>query len=264
MKRVMILILAVTALGLTGCGKKKSSAAATAPPAVCSRDCDNPDAPGGGGGGGPTEYGSDSETELDITALSTFRQFFSVSQPYNPQNIRIGMAVGDEGSGGYGGDVWISYDENGRTNSAVLSTYHPNYTGVSDSSKNVWFTWNGNQVWHGFFQDRYGAVVVVIDDALNLGDGSPAELIGGEVWFQNFEYYMGYGPQGPLKMCWQINLGPYDCRTFIVGSGSSAYVDTYSALYPNNSDIGNTSNDRPLYKKLGEFYGMPRAAAMEN
>lgn len=266
MKRVMILILAFATLTTgAGCAKKKGSVAADAPPVVCDRglaDCGGvgPGAPGGGGSGGPIEYGADTEVPLALEGgLARLKQFFFQSPVYNPQNLRIGMVVGDEGNGGYGGEVWVSFEDNGRTRSAVLSTSHPHYTGVSDSSKNVWFQnpANGETVWHGLFQDVYGSVVVVIDDALNLGDGSPSELVGGSIWFQNFGYTMA--PQGPMKMCWQISIGPYDCRTFLVGSK----VVTTSSLYPTTyGDGDNSIPARKPYVKLGEFYGMPRAAAM--
>lgn len=254
MKRLMILILAVAAV-TTGAGCAKKKGAASTPPAICERDCDptNP----GGGGGGPVEYGTGSEVPLNIVGLTRFKEFFFQSPVYNPQNIRVGMGVGDEGGGGYGGEVWVSFEDNGRTRSAVLSTYHPHGTGVSDASKNIWFTYNGQSVWHGFFQDVYGAVVVVIDNAFGLGDGDPAAAVSGSIWFQNFGYTGA--PQGPLQMCWNISMGPYDCRTFIVGG----QVQTTSALYPNN--YGNNSNPpRQPYRKIGEFYNMPRQQAMGN
>ncbi len=257
MKRVMMIVLAIAAVTTGGgCAKKKGGA--SVPPVVCDRgDCSGavPGAPGGGGG--PVSFGTQSEVPLSITSLSTFKDFFFQQPVYNPQNIRVGMGIGQEQTNQYGGEVWVSFEENGRTRSAVLTTYHPQGTGVSDSSKNVWFTYGGNQVWHGFFQDVYGAVVVVIDSAMGLGDGDPAAVVGGSIWYQNFGYTGA--PQGPLQMCWNISLGPYDCRTFISGGK----VVTTSALYPNN--YGNNSNPpRQPYKKLGDFYNMPRAEAMGN
>jgi hypothetical protein len=254
MKRLIILIFASAAV-IAGAGCGKHPGAAVAPAALCDRDCGG--TPGTPDPGGPTTYGTASEVALDATSLTTLRDFFFQNPPSNPQNLRIGMNVGDEGSGGYGGEVWVSFEDGGVTHSAVVTTTHPNGTGVSDSSNNVWFTYGGNSVWHGFFQDRFGAVVVVIDNAFGLGDGDPAAAVSGSIWYQNFGYTGA--PQGPLQMCWNISLGPYDCRTFIVGGK----VATTSALYPNN--YGNNSNPpRQPYKKLGNFYNMPRAEAMGN
>jgi hypothetical protein len=261
MKRVMMLILAIAVVTTgTGCAKKKGSA--SVPPVVCDRgDCSGvvPGLPGGGGGG-PGSYGTASEVPLSITSLATFKDFFFQQPVYNPQNIRVGMAVGQEQSNQYGGEVWVSFEENGVTRSAVLTTYHPHGTGVSDSSKNLWFNnaaTSYQNAWHGIFQDAYGAMVVVIDSAMGLGDGDPAAVVGGSIWYQNFGYTGA--PQGPEKMCWQISIGPYDCRTFLSGG----QVVTTSSLFP--TTYGNNSNPpRQPYRKLGSFYNMPRAEAMGN
>jgi hypothetical protein len=259
MKRVMMIILAIAVVTTgTGCAKKKGSA--STPPVVCDRsDCSGalPGAPGGGGG--PVSYGAQSEVPLNITSTATLREFFFQSPVNNPQNIRVGMGVGQEQTNQYGGEVWVAFEDGGQTRLAVLTTYHPQGTGVSDSSKNVWFTdsGSGQQVWHGIFQDVYGAVVVVIDSAMGLGDGDPAAVVGGSIWFQNFGYTGA--PQGPNQMCWNISIGPYDCRTFLSGGK----VVTTSSLYP--TTYGNNSNPpRQPYKKLGSFYNMPRAEAMGN
>jgi len=113
-------------------------------------------------------------------------------------------------------------------------------------------------VWKGFFEDKYGAIVVVIDRTLSLGDGQAAQFIGGSIWFQNFpEVTYPYSPyasrQGILKTCWEITMGPYDCRTFL----DDGKVRLTTSLYPNNRGPDALQN----YRKLGEFNGLSRASA---
>jgi len=247
MKRFLYIICALTlAVTAGGCAKKKSSGSPTV------GDSAVPTPPRGGGSGGNKDG---NEVDLVIEGGSTqtrrarLAELFFQEPVNNPSNIRFGMALAKEG-GGYSGEVWVSFSDNGRKREAEFSTNHPWYGSTSDNSPNYWFTWNGQPAFHGFFQDPYGAVVVVIDQAISLGDGQPSAIVGGSVWFQNFAYAIP--PQGPARMCWQIQIGPYDCRTFIVGD----WVQTTSALYPNNS-----GPNRPAYKKLGSFGGLIRQAA---
>lgn len=223
-----------------------------------------------GGSGSPTTPGGSAalalgQAKLDLVGTtdsqkrSTLGLFFrnppvnSVKDPY------ITASLTKEANGSYSGSISIGYTDSSGTREAVLSTNHPWNGSVSDSSPNVWFAWQGKQVFHGFFQDRYGAIVFVVDkqDDNGFGDGSSSKTISGEIWFQNFDDSSPYiNPvQGPNKMCWQISLGPYDCRTFISGDG----VDTYQSLYPNNY-----SDDKPTpvaYRKLGRFTGLDRKTA---
>ncbi len=253
MKHVLMMLLIVTSLGsLVGCAKEKKQAASAPPPPGTGVI---PTPPGGGNGGGGTGKVDDNEVDMSNVSTASLGEMFFKSPVNKPQNIRFKMDVTKQGDG-YGGNVSVSFEDGGATRKVVMSTRHPSYPGTSDTKHNIWFDFNGKTVFHGFFQDLYGAMVVVIDSSIDLGDGQPSALVGGSVWFQNFG---PSGVQGPLKMCWQISIGPFDCRTFLVGGK----VISTSALYPNN--YGNDSiPERKPYQKLGDFGGLLRSEAFHD
>jgi len=181
----------------------------------------------------------------------------------NPRGITISMSTYNSGSG-YAGSVTISMTDDYGHPTATFSTTHPLYGSTSNAEYNVWL--NSTQ-WHGFFQDLYSAIVVVIDHSIGLGDGG-AKLLGGTVYFQNFNSGgpsgTAGGPngiQGPMQMCWKITIGPYDCRTFLtaINNDAGTLPVTTSSLAPNNSGPG-----RPAYAVLGTFEGLSSQAALGN
>jgi hypothetical protein len=204
--------------------------------------------------------------------VSTYEmdQFFYATDPVAPQNARITVDLSEQGNSTYAGQITINYeDASNVTHTAIVSSNHP-YTNVSDSSLNVWhdFDGTGTQLFHGIFQDAYGAVVLVIDSVSSsgLGDGTGTGLLSGSIWFQNFGQTNAV--QGPNSMCWQIQVGPFDCRTFLVGSTyyANAVVNTYSSLYPTTSTTGGDSTatwngNRPAFAKLGDFTGLSQTQA---
>jgi hypothetical protein len=208
-------------------------------------------------------YTSGSTAQLRLTGSTQTAQnqnlstLFYNSYPNSPTNLQINIDLTRPTDA-----VIVSYMDGGRTVEAAFGTRHPYNPQVSGSTYNKWYTQNNQQIWKGFFQDSYGAAFVIIDRAVGQGDGTPPEFIGGSVWFQNFnKSYPNNPQQGPLLMCWQITLGPYDCRSFIVGMGSDLMqpgsVNMLSSLFPNN--IGRNASMQ--YQKLGEFDGIGRVTA---
>lgn len=250
-----------------GCAEEKTvlapSGATPIVPDTSCRGCD----PGGGTGvdaipGAPTGtgtnpaqtgYDSGSTATLNVSGgTSTLAKMFYNSVPNSPSNIRINIDVNRAGE-----EVIISYIDNGKVVEAAFGSRHPYNGNVSSTRYNGWTTNGATPVWKAIYQDSYGAVVLIIDRYLGLGDGN-AQLLGGSIYFQNFPQvrypYSPYAPyQGSEKMCWDITLGPYDCRTFLVGSD----VVMSSSLYPNNKGPNALQN----YQKLGDFDGIVRAAS---
>ena len=159
--------------------------------------------------------------------------------------------------------VIVSYVENGILKEAAFGTQHPNVTSLSNSQYNGWV----GSVWKGFFQDAYGAVVLVLDKAVSGTDGTATSILGGSLWFQNFAQSVYQNPaQGNQAMCWQITAGPYDCRSFLVArpTNDPAYnvynkfkVDMTSSTYPTTYGPNKTTP----YEKLGDFGGISRTAS---
>jgi hypothetical protein len=198
----------------------------------------------------PIPSSGGSTVALNLVSTAELGRMFYNSNPNNPTNVTISLNVASSSD-----SVVISYVDGGIVHQAGLGTVHPNGS-TSDKSFNKWYTDSSTnkQVWKGFFQDQYGAIVIIIDKFISQGDGQAGNIVGGSIWFQNFNrYYPNYGTQGPLKMCWQISMGPYDCRSFLVNDN----VSPASSLYPNNHGPDANMN----YEKLGDFTGISKSAA---
>ncbi|MCB0415586.1 MAG: hypothetical protein KDD50_14710, partial [Bdellovibrionales bacterium] len=171
---------------------------------------------------------------------------------YNPSSIGLNVNLVRRGDG-YGGRITIGYYDNGSYHEGVFVNGDEFVfwnTSLSKAAKyNVWFTKSGKTYWHGFFQDRYGAVIIVIEDYESLGDGEPPVNASGSIWFKNFDLVSSpyvLTPPLPPSHCWFISVGPYDCRSWKSGDG----VNTTAAIYPTNG-----------YKKLGSFSGLNLSSA---
>jgi hypothetical protein len=255
-------ILGLALLMNVGCAQEKNSGNASAPPPVvqppCERGCDAggsnvPVAPGGSGGSNG-QGGYYSGATAAITNVQSLGELFFNSYPNNPQQIQVNIDMNRSRD-----SVIISYVDGGVYKEAGLGTQHP-YSSHSNSSYNGWVTEGSSRVYKGFFQDEYGAVVVVIDKVLNVGDGQPAPYVGGSIWFQNFgdnptydNPHWKYWSEVRDRMCWQITYGPYDCRTFLVGS---------SVVMNSSPDPTTRGPSRSkTFKKLGNFNGLSRVLA---
>src|SRR5690606_25180653 len=123
-----------------------------------------PDSDGPGAGPGSNwQYGGTGKVQIED--LSTMGDYTGRSMK-NVSNVKINMNLKKYGNG-YGGVVTIGYNEEG--------TWHEGYFTSGKTEKttqyNIWFTKSGNKVWHGFFEDYYGGLVIVIDGSVDLGDG---------------------------------------------------------------------------------------------
>lgn len=180
---------------------------------------------------------------LTITSVSVMSDY--TQRPmYNPQNIKVNLNLVKYGST-YGGDVTISYTDYNAPYNGFFTSGH----GTEPTKYNKFFSKNGKWVWHGFFEDFYGGLIVVIDDGVaDLGDGSDPVLdkVSGSVWFKNTAFT--YAPHPPA-WCWFVSLGPYDCRSWKSGNG----VNTTAAVEPNAG-----------YVKLGTFTDLDVKAAFNN
>lgn len=195
-------------------------------------------APGLGSG---SIYGS--TADLSIVSIPVMSEY--TQRPmYNPQNIKLTLNLIKYGAN-FGGTATISYTDYGTPYAGYFTTGNS----ASAVQFNVWFTKSGKKVWHGFFEDYFGGLVVVIDDGIvDLGDGAEPTMdkVSGSVWFKNFPY--SYAPHPPTY-CWFVSLGPYDCRSWKDGKT----VDTTRSLYPTDG-----------YIKLGSFQDMDVKKAFNN
>ena len=233
MNKSILSLLLITTLVVVGCAEEKKSKKKETPPVV-----EVPDGPyvppGSGPGQGPGDnFQFGGSVEFVPKSLDRMMDYASTVL-YDPQDIILNVNLVKAGSG-YGGVVTLSYTDQGEK--------HLGYFGSGTSKKevkyNIWFQKDGKKVWHGFFEDFIGAIVVVIDEVVDLGDGGGIDdKVNGSVWFKNFEFT--YAPHPPTR-CWFVSLGPYDCRAWKSGQG----VNTTEAVNPDRG-----------YKKLGTFIGL--------
>lgn len=237
---IFFVLLISAALLLSGCAKEKHP---VDPPDNGGDDHTNPPPDDGD----TNEFGAGAEAPLTLVSVDRLAQF--ANHPINQaQNVKINVNLDKFSNNRYGGYVTIAYTNNGIRQAPRFGTGGPYAVGSTDDVKyNLWFTKDGVRAFHAFFEDSLGAVVLVVDHTVNFGDGNGnLDVVGGSVWFKNFEF--SYAPK-PTR-CWFIEAGPYDCRTFKVGN-HNAEVSTTSSIYPNNGE----------YKKLGTFENMSKQKA---
>ncbi len=258
-----------------GCAQeKKSGTVAVVAPAVtidCARTACAPGTPGAPTGAGASIY-SGSTVNLQNVATSDLQAMFYSSYPNNPTNIQLNVNFNRTDS------IVISFVDGGKIVEAGLGIQFPDGS-RKNNQFNGWVTEGSARNYKGFFQDKYGAVVIVIDQVLNTGDGSAAPLVGGSIWFQNFgdnpvydskcqsgqpaHYdqstgrYVADTCQATQLMCWEITYGPYDCRSFLVAGGNYGTISLPSSPTPSTKGPTRTKS----YVKLGTFTGLSRAAA---
>lgn len=174
----------------------------------------------------------------DLASRNQLMSQYTKRSMNDPQNIQINVNLSKtSGGSGYGGTVSIRYQDNGQTYQGTFAATQS----VNDTQYNIWFNSSGRTVFHGFFEDSMGAIIIVFDGIYNLGDGSPAFGGGstGSVYFMNFG--QTYAPHPPSH-CWLVSIGPYDCRAWKWGDG----VATTYAIYPESY----------YYTRLGTFSAM--------
>jgi len=281
-KGLAVTMLTVALVLGVGCAKKSdgfasdTETAATppvdnAPPVVATpRDTDGPRGSG---------FASGATAALENVSISRLTEYVATHPVNEPTDLRISVKLKEVAANQYGGDVYISYLDNGQYYTGHFNTGEganpgsgtrfPNW---KHAFYNNWFTFNGSPVFHGFFADSYGAIMVVIDKVIDQGDGAGAAELAGSIWFKNYPNNQAYpNPQG--IPCWYITAGPYDCRTLLVPGGweTDGQLDPISALIPTQSKYYTPKSTHPYqpeeaargWRKLGTFTGLNKDKAFE-
>ncbi|MFZ4402603.1 MAG: hypothetical protein ACOYOK_00745 [Pseudobdellovibrionaceae bacterium] len=231
-----MLILAALCSGLVvGCGNKKSGgeAAADAPAATDTGapvNIDNGNDSGSSNGNGDT-------VTFKPVSLAEMNSYVATHPLNSPTNIKININLSNVAENRYGGEVRISYRDAGQNYEGIFASG----TGRNQSAKglkdndvwepnfNYWFNLSGQLSFSGFFQDNYGAIVVIVDGGANQGDGQGSgSVVSGTVWYRNFA--QTFAPQSTYRKCWFVYTGPYSCRSAAVINKSSLTVDGFTKL----------------------------------
>ncbi len=243
--KLSLALLVLTSLFGIGCAKKKDDPAPPAPSTV-NGVAPTPNDSRASGSGYSYQSGGTAAFIPDSVELLT--AYVGYAHPLNqPSQFLVNVNLSDVGGGKFGGVVQLSYYDNGSFYNGYFETgsgtvqvsYEGRDNGKPTAEFNQWFVYEGKKVFHGFFQDKFGAIMLVIDDSIGLGDGGLPMEVNGSIWFKNFA--PSYANQSSEK-CWFIRIGPYDCRTLFDENGE---ISTTSALYPSNG-----------YRQLGKFKGL--------
>lgn len=248
--KYLLAILFLTTVGLLGCGEKGSTVITTqndtSTDGVPIIDVSDPDDSG--------VYDGRDSVNVNLQLESGLTGYDNIEL-----EIDIGAVIGSSQDldALYGGDVvaYIDY-----SNGSQAARYFTSGGVVEeDVQENYWYySRTGKQIWRGVFEGPRGALIVVVDGVYQSGDGNdPFDYMSGSVWFRKWPVvedtgirsdlcYMKDGrvdcknPSGPLVRCWNVSLGPYDCRFNISDDAQTV------------TDIGNRYADEP-YIKLGTF-----------
>lgn len=233
-----LILISAIALGLisVGCSKTSSNSnngntatgTGTVPPVII-----DPTAPNDGSG---SSGGSGSGATVAFTPanLSAMRQYVLPGAPYvalnNPTDVKINLNLEQAESGRYGGNITISYMDNGVQSSGTLAAglgRNPIIKGGYDNDRlqadyNYWFTFENQLVFTGFFEDQYGSITIALTPDEPIGGGNDAEPLTvpykGSIYFKNFKNTSGgfVLKNQPYRPCWFIYNGVFDCRSTVI------------------------------------------------
>lgn len=239
----MIYLLAAFSLMGVGCAKNTELQANSTTTVVSGGI---PVSPDGTSTSSSTSTSSKTATFVPVS-ISEFNSYVAMHPLNNPSDFKITVDLQSAGNGRYAGSVKLSYVDTGYQYEGKFEAgsgtnqdiYKLKDAGLMEAEFNRWFIINNQYYFTAFFQDAYGAIVLVIDNYVNQGDAQGTGYVSGSVYYKNFA--QSYAQQSPYRKCWYIYSGPYNCR-------ASAVIDKNS-VYPGDG-----------YRKLGTFSGLSKAA----
>ncbi|MBX2986858.1 MAG: hypothetical protein KF802_03085 [Bdellovibrionaceae bacterium] len=242
MKNTKHLLLALTALLAMGCSNKFTAMDASSGSIIDNGQDWEPQIPPGDGGGGSGAAGSNKVTFVPVS-FEEMNSYVAIRPLNYPTDYTVQVDLQNDGTNLFSGSVRIGYtDNNMRYEGVFLSgtgvnnkIEYNNYNYLKEYQHNFWF--QNSSKFTGYFQDSYGAIVLVIDSVSSQGngDGLNTTVLGGSIWYRNFP--ASQAPQSPYRKCWHVEGGPFDCRSWA--------VSTKAGVEPTDT-----------YRKLGTFSGL--------
>ncbi|MEZ0391481.1 MAG: hypothetical protein ACAH59_04650 [Pseudobdellovibrionaceae bacterium] len=290
MKKGLLLSLLTASLVLSvGCAKKGDGFSAdTSDPGPTATPIDNgmpdtpdTDTPRGG------DFASGATAAFAVESSDAWTAYAPTHPLNNPQDMRVSVKLAETstGSNQYYGKIYLSYFDNGQYYTARFETQNKknpsgsvasagtHYAKWNHASYNNFILSNGKPAFHGFFQDSLGAILFVVDEYIDQGDGAGATMLSGSIWFKNFANTQ-FSKTFQDIPCWFFSLGPYDCRTFLKsgGPGGGGKLVSDSALYPPDSKWYTTKKINPYvpvepargWRKLGTFNDLDKSKAFSH
>lgn len=258
MKSKLILLLVAVSIGLTGCAKEKKSSnqsAATPYPPIT-----GPGAPAIDGDGAVAPENGDVVAWEPYT--SELDRFKATGPTNSPRDFKLWVNLLNTGQG-VGGNIQVQWKDSGQYTIRYFQSVNKTgtipccggeynqYNGMYPESFNKWvpFKRNGQpdvQVFHGMFEDAMGAIAIIIDNGLDLGDGAGMSELSGTIWYKNFSVVRA--PGSTYMPCWFTVKGPYQCQTTMAWD-----LLNRQEIYTLDANNG--------YVRLGTFSGLTKADA---
>jgi hypothetical protein len=253
--KVIYILFIGLALALSGCGEKsssKSKSVTTIPVDVTQVDL--PDYVFDGGS---------SSDSIRITLINLHPDLAEIYRGIDME-LSMGTVIGNHNDldANQAGDIVLH--KMGRDGSRTQSFFTSGGTTYEDVRENYWYyNTDGKLVWRGAFEGPTGTLVVVVDGVYKSGDGNdPYDYMSGSLWYMPWPIVEGAvstaggcyvkdgrldckNPSGPLTRCWDVSIGPYDCRFDV--SGDSKNVTALGNEYTENQ-----------YYKIAEFINLSR------
>lgn len=235
---------------LAACGKSSNFEGKSVNANSPSVDITNPDLIVDPSTGQPVVDNSTNIVAFNPVSLTEFNNYVAVRPLNAPHNFKLEVNLDEVENGRFAGALKLSYTDSGYTYTGVFEAGSGknvklpglDHNNVLEAEYNRWFKLNGKTVFSGVFQDSLGALVIVIDNNLDLGDGQGSTTVSGSIYYKNFP--QSYAAQSPYRKCWFLT-GLYSCR--------AGAVVNKNALYPADGFI-----------KLGTFSGLNKAMAFKN
>lgn len=281
-KNLLIIAALIMSFSLVGCSSKKSSSGTTNTVSGDTRNDNTGNNTGSNTAPDDSNWGA--EGFLDIDDTNAFKEFSGMTTE-DLKNERIYLKLDKVIQGGktyFEGEVRIAYDyeyihNQFSSNPGMVETIYKNPRFVSEQYSeeelddnprhldepiqgirfNTYFTKSGRKYLVGFFEEpdfydyspwnwdpaaKAGAVMIIINNPVEGSDDGWS----GSVWFHNYDFT--YAVKPTFTRCWDIEIGPFSCRDFVVNDKIQPNLD----ITPNN------------FTKLGEFYNLSESAILGN
>jgi hypothetical protein len=236
--KTIFIFLGLGSLALNFFGCTKSSTPDPTPVAVITSTTPPPRVAEGSGYDSADWSDSGQTVTFVPDSFSTFNSYVGTHPLNEPSNYKINIKLSLVGGLSIlGGKIRIGYTDVGRWYEGILeagvgqnvkcSNCHDN--NVYEAAYNYYYVDpSGKVIFSGYFQDRYGAIILVLEPAQGSGDGDGGTYKGA-VFYKNFA--QAVEQQSAERKCWFIREGPYDCRSSVlVYKSSFTSFDNYTKL----------------------------------
>lgn len=218
----VILLMAVSGVILQSCSKGGGGTTTTV-------NVDPNNLPNGNGSNSPEWTSSGQTVDFKPVSLAEFNSYVGTHALNDPTDIKINITLNRvENTLYHSGSVKIGYNDAGNWYQGTLESgsgknvdcSQCKNNGEYEAKYNYFYNSAGKKIFSGFFQDKYGAIILVLEPSTGSGDGDGG-LFKGTVFYRNFAQSLA--AQSPYRKCWFITAGPYVCYS-VAGVTKSGYT----------------------------------------